>query len=139
MEIPSSVGAVGHSDADVVLHALSDALLGASGDSDIGTLFPDTDPAIAGLDSREIVKSVLGRVTSAGLRVSNVDVVVELERPKLAPHRGAIRESLADLLGIPEDRIGFKAKTGEGIGPVGEGLVIEARAVALLVEREGTA
>ena len=131
--IPSAVGAVGHSDADVILHSLSDALLGGVGEGDIGELFPDTDPALAGLDSRKIVAEARRRVQSRGFRTENVDIVVELQRPKVLPHRPAIRASVASLLGITEDRVGVKAKTGEGLGPVGEGRLIACTAVVLLV------
>ncbi len=136
--VPSEVGAVGHSDADVVLHAVSDALLGAIGEDDIGTLFPDTDHSIAGLDSRRIVAEARRRVHAKGFVVGNIDVVVELEKPKVAPHRDRIRASLAELLGIPVDRVGLKAKTGEGLGPVGEGRMIAATAAVLLIGEEST-
>ena len=130
--IPSEVGAVGHSDADVILHSLSDALLGAVGEGDIGELFPDTDPALAGLDSRRILAEARRRLESRGFRTENVDVVVELERPKVLPHRAEIRRSLAALLGVAPERVGVKAKTGEGLGPVGEGRLIAATAVVLV-------
>ena len=136
VEIPSDLGAVGHSDADVLLHALADALLGAVGEGDIGELFPDTDPAHQGLDSRNIVAEARRRVEAKGFRTENVDLVVELERPKLLPHRPAIRASIAELLGIDPERVGVKAKTGEGIGPVGERQLIEATAVVLVIAEE---
>jgi len=135
VSIPADVRAIGHSDADVVLHALADALLGAVGEGDIGMLFPDTDPAHRGLDSRVILAEARRRAEGRGFAVGNADIVVELERPKLAPHREAIRESLAAQLGIPVDRVGFSAKTGEGLGPVGEGRLIAATAVVLVVGR----
>jgi 2-C-methyl-D-erythritol 2,4-cyclodiphosphate synthase len=134
--VPAAVRAVGHSDADVVLHALSDALLGAVAEGDIGEHFPDTDPAHAGLDSRRIVEEARRRVARHGYAVGNVDVVVELERPKLAPHRRAIRASIAALLELPLERVGLQAKTGEGLGEVGEGRIIAATAVVLLVPAE---
>ena len=137
--IPSEVGAVGHSDADVVLHSLSDALLGAVGEGDIGELFPDTDPRYAGLDSRRIVEEALRRVEACGYRAENVDIVIELERPKLLPHRPEMRRSIAALLSIAEDAVGVKAKTGEGLGPVGEGKMIAATAVVLLEKVENPA
>lgn len=134
--IPADLHAIGHSDADAVLHAVADALLGAVGEGDIGMLFPDTDPAHRGLDSRTILAEARRRAEGHGFTVGNVDVVVELERPKLAAHRPAIRASLGEQLGIPVERVGFSAKTGEGLGPVGEGRLIAATAVVLLDSRE---
>jgi 2-C-methyl-D-erythritol 2,4-cyclodiphosphate synthase len=134
--VPAAVHAVGHSDADVVLHALADALLGAVGEDDIGVLFPDSDPALRGLDSRVILAAARRRMEERGYSLGNADIVVELERPKLAPHRAAIRESLAGLLGVPAERVGFRAKTGEGTGPIGSGELIAATAVALVVREE---
>ena len=131
--IPSEIGAVGHSDADVVFHSLADALLGAVGEGDIGELFPDTDPRYQGLDSRRIVEEALRRVQLRGFQAENVDIVIELERPKLLPHRPAMRTSIVALLGVEESCVGVKAKTGEGLGPVGEGKMIAATAVVLLV------
>lgn len=136
VHLPSTVRAVGHSDADVVLHALSDAILGAVGAGDIGTLFPDTDPAHAELDSLEILAEALSVARARGCVPVNVDVVVALERPRVSPHRDAIRARLAELLGIPADRVGLKAKTEEGLGPIGEGRAIGATAVVLLAEEE---
>jgi len=130
--IDSPLGALGHSDADVALHALSDALLGALGQPDIGALFPDSDPKWRGLDSREIVAEVDRRMRTLGFRVGNVDLVVHLERPKLLPYRDEICRSISAMLEIDQDRVGFQAKTGEGVGEVGESQVIEATAVALL-------
>jgi len=134
--VPGDVHAIGHSDADVVFHALADALLGAAGEDDIGVLFPDTDPAHRGLDSRVILAEARRRAEARGYALGNADIVVELERPKLSPHRTRIRESLAGLLAVPVDRVGLRAKTGEGLGPVGEGRLVAATAVVLLVGRE---
>ena len=136
IEIASSHGPVAHSDGDVILHALSDAMLGAAAAGDIGTLFPDTDPHWKGLASRHIIEKVLETVAKLGWKPGNIDVIVHLEQPKISEHRDAIRRSLAEMLGITIDGVGVKAKTGEGIGPVGESLVIEAMAVVQLVGAE---
>lgn len=132
VEIPSDRGADAHSDGDVILHSVADALLGALALGDIGELFPDRDPKWAGLASRVIVEEARRRLEARSARVVNVDVVVELERPKLLPHRERIRGELAGLLGIPLESAFIKAKTGEGLGPVGEGKAIAATAVALV-------
>lgn len=124
--------AVGHSDADVLLHALTDALLGAAGLGDIGELFPDTDPANRGRDSGRMLQSAAGKVADAGFRIVNVDCIVFAQRPRLSGHKRAIRLRLAELLGIPPEQIGVKAKTGEGLGPVGTEAAIGASCVALL-------
>jgi 2-C-methyl-D-erythritol 2,4-cyclodiphosphate synthase len=125
---------VGHSDADVLLHAVTDALLGAAGLPDIGQLFPNTHAANRGRDSAEILQLAYQRVTSAGWRLVNLDCVVAAERPKIAPIKEAIVARIAAILGVESPRINLKAKTGEGVGPVGLEEVIEARCVAL-VER----
>lgn len=125
-------GPVGHSDGDVLLHALTDALLGAAGLGDIGDLFDDRDPAHAGRASHEFVTDVLGRLAAAGLRVAQVDAVVILERPRLGPIKATIRSRVAALLGLPEDRVGIKAKTNEGLDALGEGRAVAAQVVALL-------
>lgn len=130
--IPADRGAVGHSDADVVLHAVADALLGSIAATDIGELFPDTDPRLLGLDSAVIVRAARDQVLARGYRVVNVDVVVDLERPKLAPHRDAIRQRLAELLAVDVTCVGFKAKTGEGLGAVGSAKAIACQAVVLV-------
>src|SRR4051812_12679865 len=106
-------GLAGHSDADVVLHALTDALLGAAGLGDIGDAYPDTDPRWRGADSRVFLSETLGRLNRAGWRPVNVDVIVFAQEPKLGPVKGAVRESLAGLLGLPVDCVNVKAKTGE--------------------------
>ncbi len=136
VEIPSPHGPVAHSDGDVILHALSDAMLGAAGSEDIGTLFEDTDPRWKDLSSRRIVEEVLRTIGELGWKPGNIDVVVHLEQPKISEHRDAIRSSLAEMLGISIDRVGVKAKTGEGFGPVGQSLAIEAMAVVQLVSAE---
>jgi len=132
VEIPSDVGPVGHSDGDAVLHALADAVLGAAGEPDLGTLFSDQDPRHAGRDSSEFLRQALARVHARGLRVASVDVVVEAERPKLKPHRDAIRTRLAALCEVPIERVNVKGKTGEGLDAIGRGEALRATAVVLL-------
>jgi 2-C-methyl-D-erythritol 2,4-cyclodiphosphate synthase len=132
VDLPHDRRLVGHSDADVLLHAVTDALLGAAGLADIGQLFPNTDEANRGRDSAQILRLAYDRVTAEGWRLLNLDCVVAAELPKLSPHKEAIVARLADILGIDTGRIGMKAKTGEGVGPVGTGDLIEARCVALL-------
>lgn len=124
VDVPFEQHLAGHSDGDVVLHAITDALLGACGLPDIGDRFPDTDPAYEGCDSRELLKQVLSDVGGRNYSVQQVDLVIHAERPKLAGHKEAIRKSLAELLGLPLDRIGVKAKTGEGLDAVGRGEAI---------------
>lgn len=133
MEIPHEQGLVGHSDADVLLHAATDALLGAAALGDIGELFPDTDPANQGRDSADMLRLALAKVQAAGFRVGNIDSIVFAERPKLSAYKTAIRERMAELLEISVDRVGFKAKTGERVGPVGRQEAIMAEVVVLLV------
>lgn len=132
VDIPHSLGLLGHSDADALLHAVTDALLGAAGMGDIGTLFPDTDAQHAGADSRVLLRSALAQVRQRGWQVVNVDCTVVAQAPRLAPHRLAMQACMADCLGIAADRVNVKAKTAERMGPVGEGRAIEARAVCLL-------
>ena len=130
VEIPGSPGLIGHSDADCVLHAITDALLGAAGTGlDIGALFPDDDPAFLNADSAELLKQAMTHVPG---RVANVDCMVLAERPKLAPHRDAMRARIAELLGVTPDRVGVKATTMEGLGPIGEGQAIACHAVVLI-------
>jgi 2-C-methyl-D-erythritol 2,4-cyclodiphosphate synthase len=130
--IPCEFGLAGHSDADVVLHALCDALLGAAGLGDIGELFPDTDPAYKDADSRRFLAEVLGRVGEAGYRVGNADVIIHAQRPKLGEHKGRIRAQLAELLGLPATSVGVKAKTNEGLDAIGRGEAIACWAAVLL-------
>ncbi len=132
LDVPHDRGAQGHSDADVLLHAVIDALLGAAGLGDIGELFPDTDPANRGRDSAEMLAEALRRVTAAGYRVVNLDTIVFAERPKLSPYKEPIRQRLAQLLSISPDCVGVKAKTGEGLGPVGLQEAIMAQSIVLL-------
>ena len=133
--VPHTHGLLGHSDADALLHAITDALLGAAGLGDIGRLFPDTDAAYAGADSAGLLAQALERVRAAGWEVVNVDSTIVAQAPKMAPHIPAMRERIAGVLGIAADRVNVKAKTAEKMGPVGEGRSIEARAVCLLWRR----
>jgi len=133
--IQADFGLDGHSDADVLAHAVTDALLGAAALGDIGMHFPDTDPKWKGADSLQFLHHTVQLVHLAQLEISNVDSTVILERPKLKGYRTAIRESLAKALGIPVERVSVKFKTAEKVGPVGEGLSAEAQAVATLVRR----
>lgn len=133
--VPSAVGLDGHSDADVLTHAVVDALLGAAALGDIGALFPDTDAEWEGADSIELLRAVVARVAEAGWRVGNVDATVVLQRPKLRPHVDAMRQRLADALGVEVDAVSVKATTGEGMGFVGTGEGAAAHAVALLLAR----
>lgn len=135
IEISYPFHLVGHSDADVLLHAITDALLGAAGLGDIGELFPDTDEAHRGRDSGEMLRTVLHNVVDAGFRIENIDCIVFAQQPKLSPYKLAIRRNLARLLEVAEHQVSVKAKTGEGVGIVGRGEVISAEAVALLAER----
>lgn len=134
VEIPAERGLLGHSDADALLHALTDALLGAAGLGDIGQHFPDSDPRFAGADSAVFLSSVMGMLTQAGLRVGNVDATVIAQRPKLAPHILAMKQNIAALLGIDLSRVNIKAKTNEGIGHLGRGEGIAAHVVVLIHE-----
>jgi 2-C-methyl-D-erythritol 2,4-cyclodiphosphate synthase len=127
---------VGHSDADVLLHALTDALLGAAALGDIGDMFPDTDPANRGRDSAVMLRAALDAVVRAGWRIGNCDCIVFAERPRLGPHKQAIRQRLAEILRIEPAQIGLKAKTGEQIGIVGRQEAIAAQCV-VLPERAG--
>ena len=130
--IPHPEGLAGHSDADVLTHAVIDALLGAAGLGDIGRHFPDTDPRYAGADSLGLLRTALGAVAQEGWAVAHVDATVVMERPKLAPHRDAIRDKLAGVLGLEPRRVNVKASTGEGMGFVGRGEGVAALAVATL-------
>jgi 2-C-methyl-D-erythritol 2,4-cyclodiphosphate synthase len=131
-------GLVGHSDADVVLHAVTDALLGAAGLGDIGDLFPDTDPTWAGADSRYFLADALGRLNRSGWKVVNLDVIVFAQEPKLGPIKGAIRENLAGLLGVDVGAVNVKAKTGERVGHVGRGEAIACQCVVLIEPASGS-
>ena len=134
VEIPYEKGLLGHSDADALLHALMDALLGAAALGDIGKLFPDHDPAYAGGDSRKLLEQVAAILKEKCYHVGNVDCTVIAQRPKLAPFILQMRQNIADTLGISTDRVSVKATTEEGLGFTGEGLGIAAQAIALLEE-----
>jgi 2-C-methyl-D-erythritol 2,4-cyclodiphosphate synthase len=131
--VPHTHGLLGHSDADALLHAITDALLGAAALGDIGRHFPDTDPAFKGADSGVLLAEAMRRVAAAGWRLGNVDATIVAQAPKMAPHIPAMRERIAGLLGVSPDQVNVKAKTAEKMGPVGEGRSIETRAVCLLV------
>jgi 2-C-methyl-D-erythritol 2,4-cyclodiphosphate synthase len=131
--IPHTHGLAGHSDADALLHAITDALLGAAGLGDIGRHFPDTDEAFAGADSHALLAEAARRVRAAGFEIVNVDSTIVAQAPKMAPHIEAMRTRVAAALAIGPDRVNVKAKTAEKMGPVGEGRAIEARAVCLLM------
>lgn len=135
VHIPHTQGLLGHSDADVLLHAITDALLGAAALGDIGRHFPDTDERFKGADSSVLLKEAAHRVREAGFEIGNVDSTVIAQAPKLAPHIPAMVEGIARTLGVASGQVNVKAKTAEKIGPVGQGLSIEARAVALLFNR----
>lgn len=125
-------GLLGHSDADVLVHAVMDALLGAAALGDIGKLFPDTDPEYAGADSLKLLAEVMRKLRAAGFEVSNIDATVVAQRPKLAPHIDAMRESIARAAALAPSQVSVKATTEEKLGFTGEGLGIAAHAVALI-------
>ena len=133
VEIPFERGLLGHSDADALLHAITDALLGAAGLGDIGRHFPDTDERFRGADSVRLLEETVRRVRAAGWAVANVDSTIVAQAPKLAPHIDAMRERIAAALQLQPGQVNVKAKTAEKLGPVGMGQSIEARAVVLLV------
>ena len=132
IEVPFDKGPVGHSDGDVVAHALCDALLGAAGLGDIGTHFPDTDPKWKGANSLLFLEHARKLLEERSFKIEHIDVVVILERPKLGPHFPKMREALAKSLGVPADKIYLKAKTNEGVDAVGRGEAIACHAIATL-------
>ena len=132
VDIPYTRRLLGHSDADVLLHAVTDALLGAAGLGDIGEMFPDTDPANRGRDSGEMLQAALACVTGEGWRVGNLDCIIMAQQPKLSPFKPAIRQRLAELLNIEVQAVNVKAKTAEKLGPVGREEAIDAQCVVLL-------
>jgi 2-C-methyl-D-erythritol 2,4-cyclodiphosphate synthase len=132
VEIDHTMGLLGHSDADALLHAITDAVLGAAGLGDIGRHFSDTDPQFSGADSSALLAQAMAKVRAAGWELVNVDCTVVAQAPKLAPHIPAMCVRIAAALGIEANRVNVKAKTAEKLGPVGQGLSMEARAVALL-------
>ena len=133
VHIPFDKGLLGHSDADALLHAITDALLGAAALGDIGRHFPDTDAQFKGADSIALLTEAARRVRAAGLQIGNIDSTIIAQAPKLATHIPAMCERIAAALGVAVSQVNVKAKTAEKMGPVGEGLSIEARAVVLLI------
>jgi len=136
VDIPHDHSALGHSDGDALLHAVTDALLGAAALGDIGQMYPDTDPENRGRDSAEMLEGALRAVAALGWAIVNIDCIVFAQRPKILPHRQLIRQRLADILGIDLECVGLQAKTGEGIGEIGREEAIAAQCVALLEEKE---
>lgn len=136
VEIPFEKGLLGHSDADVLTHAVMDALLGACALGDIGHFFPDSDPAFAGADSLKLLEEVMRQLRARGFRVGNVDATVLAQRPKLAPYLDRMRENLAVRLGVAPDRISVKATTEEKLGFTGSGEGMAAHAMALILEAD---
>ena len=132
IDVPHSHGPVGHSDADVLLHAVTDALLGAAALGDIGEMFPDTDPANCGRDSAEMLAAAMRRVAAAGYRIANLDCIVFAQQPKLSPYKDSIRRRIAEILAVDVNQVGLQAKTGEGVGPVGRQEAVSAECVVLL-------
>ncbi len=137
VSLPHALGLLGHSDADALLHAITDALLGAAALGDIGTLFPDNDARFKGADSGLLLAQAAAQIRAAGWQIGNIDCTVIAQAPRLAPHRAAMRASIAQALGLSVAQVNVKAKTAERLGPVGQGLAIEARAVVLLTACAG--
>lgn len=137
IEIPYHLGLLGHSDADVLLHAITDALLGAAALGDIGTHFPDTDARFKGADSGILLAEAARRVREKGFEIGNVDSTVIAQAPKLMPYMPAIRSRIAQVLGLDLEQVNVKAKTAEKMGPVGQGQAMEARAIVLLTKSAG--
>jgi 2-C-methyl-D-erythritol 2,4-cyclodiphosphate synthase len=140
IDIPAEVHAIGHSDADVLFHTVTDALLGAVAQEDIGRLFPDNAEENLGRDSEEFLVEAVRRVRQQGMEIGNIDAVILAQQPKMAPHIDRMRQRIAEIVDIPVERIGLKAKTGEGVGAIGHAEAIAARAVVLVFtpERNGT-
>jgi len=133
VELAHSAGLLGHSDADALLHAITDALLGAAGLGDIGRHFSDRDPRFHGVDSKQLLRQTGSMLVEHGWRIVNIDSTVVAQAPRLAPHLPAMGQQIATCLGLQPDQVNVKAKTAERLGPVGQGQAIEARAVALLM------
>ena len=133
VQIPHPTGLLGHSDADVLLHAITDALLGAAALGDIGTHFPDTDAAFRGADSIVLLIEAARRVRERGYEIGNIDSTIVAQAPRLAAHIAQMRARISEALALEIDQVNVKAKTAERLGPVGQGLAMEARAVALLL------
>ena len=135
IKIPHSHGLLGHSDADALLHAITDALIGAAAMGDIGSHFPDTDTAYANADSAKLLQTAWLAVQQRGWSLNNLDCTIVAQAPKMAPHIPAMRERIAQCLGVAVEQVNVKAKTAERMGPVGEGKALEARAVVLLMAK----
>lgn len=133
-KIPFEKGLLGHSDADALLHAIMDALLGALALGDIGRLFPDSDPAFKGISSAVLVENVVEKVQNAGYSISNLDCIIHCEKPRISPHRYRIVAKIAELLKIAPDRVSVKAGTNEGFDSVGQERAISCQAIVLLVK-----
>ena len=133
VEIPYHKGLLGHSDADVLSHAIADAILGAAGLHDIGHFFPDTDPKLEGIDSQIILRKAIDEVSHLGYKLQNIDSTLIAQEPKIGPHINSMKRVLSNSLGVTEDSIGIKATTNEGVGDIGKGLAIAAQAACLLV------
>lgn len=136
VDIPWEKGLLGHSDADVLIHAVMDALLGAAALGDIGKHFPDTDPAYKGISSIKLLVYVVELLRKQGYAVGNIDATVIAQKPKMAPHIPQMRKNMADALGIPESKINIKATTEEGLGFTGRGEGIASQAICLLIEKQ---
>lgn len=136
VEIPYIKGLLGHSDGDVLLHAICDALLGAAGESDIGELFPDTDPRYHNISSIELLKIVSDLIKQKNYEIANIDSVVIAQEPRISPFKKRIKEKISAILGLKEDRVNIKAKTNEGLGEVGAKEAIVSYASVLLTRRE---
>jgi 2-C-methyl-D-erythritol 2,4-cyclodiphosphate synthase len=136
IELPHATGPLGHSDGDAVLHAIADALLGAAGLDDLGTLYSDRDPRWKDADSGQLLADVAARVRAAGFGLVNVDVVIATEGPRIAPHRARIRERVASLLSLAADCVNVKGKSVEGLGALANGAGVAVQAVCLLEKRE---
>ncbi|MBE6564139.1 MAG: 2-C-methyl-D-erythritol 2,4-cyclodiphosphate synthase [Ruminococcaceae bacterium] len=132
VDIPFEKGLLGHSDADCLLHAITDAILGGAALPDIGRLFPDTDEAYRGADSALFLKEAQAKADEKGYRIGNIDATVICQRPKLAPHIDTIRARIAEILSLSVDQVNVKAKTAEGLGDIGRGEAVECHAVCLL-------
>lgn len=132
IQLPHPAGPLGHSDGDAVLHALTDALLGAAGLDDLGTLFPDTDPQWKGADSKTFLRAAWDKVREAGYTLANADIVIVTEGPRIGPHRTAMRASIAGLLDAGPERINLRGKSVEGLGSLAGGSAVEVHAVCLL-------
>ena len=135
IQIPFEKGLLGHSDADCLLHAVMDSILGALGKGDIGVHFPPDDPKYEGADSKELLKEIMSIMKKEGYEISNIDVLVTAERPKLNPHRKAMVDSLANLLEIDASRVGLQLMTNEGLDALGRGEAIASKSIVLLKER----